>query len=275
MTSATGCAKGCATGGSPAVAIMQPYLLPYIGYFQLIAAVDVFVIYDTVKYTKKGWINRNRFLRDGEPIVFTLPLEKDRDELDIRERRVAASYAPDRLCAQIAQAYRRAPSFDETMPLVEAVLRFEGDNLFDHLRYALVRTCAHLAIDTPIRIASEIEGGTELRRQDRVLDICERLGASTYINPIGGTTLYDPAAFAQRGISLRFLRSRPFAYGQAGHPFVPWLSILDVLMFNPRASLRTMLTDGYDLIEKEDSLCPAGANSDASSIPRPSAAGPG
>ncbi|CAA2105229.1 hypothetical protein MBUL_03088 [Methylobacterium bullatum] len=264
-----------AVSAAPAVAIMQPYLFPYIGYFQLIAAVDQFVVYDTVKYTKKGWINRNRFLRDGEPVVFTLPLHKDSDHLDIRERRVAASFDPDRLCAQIAQAYRRAPHLDETMGLVETVLRIESTNLFDHLRRALALTCAHLAIDTPVRTASEIEGVTDLRRQDRVLDICERLGASTYINPIGGTALYDPAAFAQRGIALRFLRSRPFAYGQANHPFVPWLSILDVLMFNPRSSLRAVLTGGYDLIEQENNLCPAGASSDASSIPRPSQAVPG
>ncbi|CAA2138992.1 WbqC family protein [Methylobacterium bullatum] len=249
-------AMGFAPSGSHAVAIMQPYLFPYIGYFQLIAAVDVFVIYDTVKYTKKGWINRNRFLRNGAPVVFTLPLEKDRDELDICERRIAASYSPEKLCAQIAHAYRRAPCFDETMPLVDAVLRFESKNLFDHLRYALVRTCAHLAIDTAIRTASEIEGDTELRRQDRVLDICGRLGASTYVNPIGGTTLYDPGAFAQRGIALRFIRARPFTYGQAGHPFVPWLSIIDVMMFNTRASLRTVLAREYDLLDRDQAALP-------------------
>ncbi|WP_019904254.1 WbqC family protein [Methylobacterium sp. 77] len=234
-----------------AVAIMQPYLFPYIGYFQLIAAVDEFVIYDTAKYTKKGWINRNRYLRDGEPIVFTLPLEKDGDHLDIRERRVAASYAPDRLCAQIAQAYRRAPHVDETMPLVESALRYQGATLFDHLRNALVRTCAHLGIDTPIRIASEIEGDTDLRCQDRVLGLCERLGATSYINPIGGTALYDPVAFARRGIALRFLRARPVAYDQGPRPFVPWLSIIDVMMFTPRPSLRAMLTESYDLLVGE------------------------
>lgn len=256
-------------------AIMQPYLFPYIGYFQLISAVDQFVIYDTVKYTKKGWINRNRFLREGEPVVFTLPLEKDADHLDIRARRIAQSFEPDRLCAQIAQAYRRAPHRQETMPLVESVLGYRGDTLFEHLRHGLIRTCAHLEIGTPIRTASEIEGTTDLRRQERVIDICGRLGASTYVNPIGGTALYDPAAFAQWGIALRFLRARPFAYAQGPHPFVPWLSILDVLMFNPRSALKAVLAGGYDLIEGEDAPCPAGASSAASSIPRASAAAPG
>lgn len=260
---------------------MQPYLLPYVGYFQLIAAVDLFVIYDTVKYTKKGWINRNRFLRDGEPVTFTLPVEKGSDALDIRERRVAGSFEPRKLCAQIGEAYRRAPQVRETMPLVEAVLTYRSADLFDHLRHALERTCAHLGIATPIRVSSAIEaGGTHLRRQDRVLDICGRVGATTYVNPIGGTALYEPAAFSARGLDLRFLRAKPFAYAQFGHPFVPWLSILDVLMFNPPEALRAMLGDGYDLIAgrddyEEDVACPDGASSDGSSIPQASATGPG
>ncbi|KAB1076073.1 WbqC family protein [Methylobacterium planeticum] len=257
------------------VAIMQPYLLPYLGYFQLIEAVDQFVIYDTVKYTKKGWINRNRFLRDGEPVVFTLPIERGSDLLDICNRRVATSFAADQLCRQVAQAYRRAPHFDETMPLVEAVLRCRADDLFGHLHHALVRTCAHLGIGTPIRVASEIEDETVLRRQDRVLDICLRLGATRYINPIGGMELYHPAAFARHGIALRFLRPRPVAYAQFAHPFVPWLSIVDVMMFNSRPTLLTMLREGYDLIEGEDAACPSGASSGGSSILERSATGPG
>ncbi|MDF9864248.1 hypothetical protein M2437_003230 [Methylorubrum pseudosasae] len=182
---------------------------------------------------------------------------------------------PDRLCAQIAQAYRHAPHRRETMSLVEDVLDYASADLFDHLRHGLLRTCAHLSVATPIRTASMIEGVTDLRRQDRVINLCERLGAATYVNPIGGTTLYDPAAFAKRGIGLRFLRARPLEYAQGPHPFVPWLSILDVLMFNPRSALAALLVGGYDLIEGEDAPCPAGTSSAASSIPRASTAAPG
>lgn len=241
------------------VAIMQPYLLPYIGYFQLIAAVDRFVIYDTVKYTKKGWINRNRFLRNGEAITFTLPLAGGADDLDIRERRVASDFAPDKLCAQIAGAYRRAPFFAETMPLVETILRLKAENLFGHLHAALRLACAHLHIATPILVASEVEGTTDLRRQDRVLDLCSRLAAELYINPIGGTELYDPAAFAARGMTLRFLKARPHSYPQFGQPFVPWLSILDPLMFLGREGVRESLLGAYDLVGGEVPLDHAAA----------------
>lgn len=264
------------------VAIMQPYLFPYIGYFQLIAAVDRFVIYDTVQYTKKGWINRNRYLRNGQPIVFTLPVEKGSDLLDIHERRVAPCFEPEKLCGKLVEAYRRAPHFRETMPLVETALSYRSQNLFDHLRQALTLTCDHLSIGTPILVASRIEDDTSLRRQDRVIDICERLGATTYVNAIGGTALYDPAAFAQRGIDLRFLRARPFAYPQFADPFVPWLSIVDVLMFNPLPAVLAQIRDGYDLVEGErdgrngeDAGCLDGASSAECSIPQASPIGPG
>lgn len=238
------------------VGIMQPYLFPYIGYFQLIAAVDRFVIYDTVKYTKKGWINRNRFLRDGEPVTFTLPIARGADDLDIGERQVAAEFAPAKLCAQIAQAYRLAPFLNETMPLIEAVLHHRADTLFLHLREGLAQTSAHLGIETPILTASVLEGRTDLRRQERVIDLCARLSAATYVNPIGGTALYDPEAFAARGIALRFLKARPQDYRQFDKPFVPWLSIIDVLMFNGRDGTRARLPD-YDLLTA-DEAAPAG-----------------
>src|SRR5437868_13460953 len=95
------------------VAIMQPYFLPYIGYFQLIESVDLFVIYDNIKYTKKGWINRNRFLRNGADVVFTVPLRKDSDSLNVRERAVADDFDPRKLVNQVREAYRRAPHFTQ------------------------------------------------------------------------------------------------------------------------------------------------------------------
>ena len=96
------------------LAIMQPYFLPYIGYFQLIAAVDQFIVYDNIKYTKKGWINRNRLLQNGTDTVFSIPLSKDSDALDIRERQIAADFRRDKLLKQIAEAYRKAPYFGQT-----------------------------------------------------------------------------------------------------------------------------------------------------------------
>ncbi|MBN8507198.1 MAG: WbqC family protein [Burkholderiales bacterium] len=230
------------------VAIMQPYFLPYIGYFQLMQAVDVFVVYDRIKYTKKGWINRNRFLLNGADATFSLPLRKGSDALDVVERELAADFDRPKLLAQFAGAYRRAPQFESTFALLERIVQHRDDNLFRFIHHSLQAVCAHLAIETEIRTSSSIAFDNELRGQDKVLAICEALDADCYRNPIGGTELYAKPDFAARGIELQFLKARPFEYPQFGAPFVPWLSIVDVLMFNPLEVVRDRLEHGYDLV---------------------------
>lgn len=230
------------------VAIMQPYFLPYIGYFQLIRSVELFILYDNIKYTKKGWINRNRILQNGKDIVFSLPLENASNSLTIGERRLARDYSRDKLINQIAGAYRRAPYFAATMPLVEQIVRHEQTNLFLYLHNAITRICDHLAIRTIIRTSSEITIDHELKSQDKVLALCAAVGAKTYINAVGGTTLYAREAFNERGIVLKFIQSRAFSYVQFGDPFVPWLSIIDVLMFNPQADVRARIDSDFDLV---------------------------
>jgi hypothetical protein len=231
-------------------AIMQPYFLPYLGYFQLIAAVDCFVVYDTIQYTKKGWINRNQMLLGGEVVPFTLPLQKASDYLDVRDRHIAESFDPSRLCAQIAGAYRKAPEFARTFPLIESLLHYRGANLFDVIYNALWRCCDHLGIETQIRISSDVEGGSPvLRGVDRVVDICRRTGASTYVNPPGGRMLYSSEHFRALGLELKFLQPNLPAYAQFGSDFVPSLSILDVMMFNPPETIRSVMLEAADLVD--------------------------
>ena len=138
------------------LAIMQPYFMPYIGYFQLIAAVDVFVVYDNIKYTKKGWISRNRMLQNGKDVMFSLPLKSDSDYLDVCERELAADFNRDKLLNQLNGAYRRAPYFMQTFPLVEQIVSYEDANLFRFLHHSIVKTCEHLGVTTEIRVSSDI-----------------------------------------------------------------------------------------------------------------------
>jgi hypothetical protein len=229
------------------VAIMQAYFLPYIGYFQLIAAVDLFILYDNIKYTKKGWINRNRMLQNGKDVTFSLPLKSDSDYLDIRERELAANFDRDKLLNQIRGAYARAPYFPETFPLLGQIMRYEDNNLFRFLHYSIVRTCQHLGIGTDIRISSSVAIDHELKNQDKVLALCEEVGASTYVNAIGGMELYSKERFREKGIDLKFIKSRPFEYAQFGEAFVPWLSIIDVMMFNSTEGIRRQLLK-FDII---------------------------
>lgn len=227
--------------------IMQPYFLPYIGYFQLLASVDQFIVYDNIKYTKKGWINRNRMLQGGRDEMFSLPLKKDSDSLDVVERELTADFNRDKLLNQFKSAYRRAPHFDQTFLLVEQIVRYEDTNLFRFLHHSIVNTCVYLGIQTEIRISSDIAIDHSLKGQDKVLALCEAVGATTYVNAIGGMDLYSKEIFRERGIDLKFIKSHPFEYEQLGNEFVPWLSIIDVLMFNELPAIRRQLVQ-CDLI---------------------------
>lgn len=230
------------------VGIMQPYFLPYIGYWHLMTAVDQFVIYDNIQYTKKGWINRNRFLRDGAPVTFTVPLKKASDFLDIAERRLADDFDPQALLNQFASAYRKAPRFAEVFPMIENIVAAAPRNLFDYLRHSIAVTAERLQIATPIVVSSTIPVDHGLRSQDRVIAICQSLGATRYVNFIGGRDLYSRDVFAAHGIDLQFIRSQISEYAQFGHPFVPALSILDVMMFNSPSALDRIRGE-YELVQ--------------------------
>lgn len=229
-------------------AIMQPYFFPYVGYFQLINSVDLFIVYDNIKYTKKGWINRNRMLQNGKDVMFSLPLKSDSDFLDVRDRELAEDFNPDKLLNQISGTYRRAPYFSQTFSLIEQIMRYEERNLFKFIHHSIIRVCEHMGITTEIKVSSNIAIDHSLKNQDKVIALCESVGADTYINAIGGIELYSRDAFIARGLKLEFIKSKSYEYTQFGNEFLPWLSIIDVMMFNPLDAVRETIQSGYELI---------------------------
>jgi len=230
------------------LAVMQPYFFPYIGYYQLIAAVDLFIVYDNVKYTKKGWINRNRILQNGTDSFFSLPLKGASDSLKICERALAADFNRDKLLNRISGAYRRAPYFAQTFPLVDQIVRYAETNLFRFLLHSIVRTCEYLSIGTQIRISSDIAVDHDLKNQNKVLALCKAVGADTYVNASGGVNLYSKETFREKGVDLKFVRSKSFEYTQYDDVFVPGLSIIDAMMFNPRQAVVAGITANFDLV---------------------------
>ena len=229
-------------------AIMQPYFFPYIGYFQLISSVDLFIVYDNIKYTKKGWINRNRMLRHSKDMTFTLPLKSDSDYLDVCERELAADFNRIKLLNQFKASYSRAPYFSQTYPLIEELITHQEMNLFGFLHYNITKICAHLAIKTEIVVSSGIAIDHNLKNQDKVLALCKAVGIETYVNSINGVDLYSKEAFREKGIALQFIKSKPIEYPQFGDTFIPWLSIIDVLMFNPLDVAQACVARNYELI---------------------------
>lgn len=228
---------------------MQPYFFPYIGYFQLMAAVDTFVVYDNIEYTKKGWINRNRILINGLDAFISVPIKKDSDYLQIKDRWLANSWPKDRIkmLNRITDAYRKAPQFSEVFPLIEDCLVQQENNLFRFLFQILEKIKSFLKIETSFLISSEIPINHNLKADQKVISLSQAVGADEYINPIGGLKLYDKKQFKEKGIELYFVKTGQIVYQQFDHDFTPHLSIIDVMMFNSPSAIKKMLNE-YQLV---------------------------
>lgn len=225
------------------IAIMQPYIFPYIGYFQLINAVDKFVVYDNIQFTKKGWINRNRMLVNAKDEYFTLPLKKDSDYLNVDQRKLADTFPAEKikLLRKITEAYKKAEYFEPVFLLLQTIINTEEENLFRFIYQSLQAVCKYLDIKTEFVVSSTIPIDHSLKAQDKVIAICKALDATHYINPIGGVELYSKEAFAHNDIELSFIQANDMRYKQFTDYFVPSLSVLDVMMFNPIDEIKKML----------------------------------
>jgi hypothetical protein len=226
------------------LAIMQPYLFPYLGYFQLIRAVDAFVVYDDVNYIKGGWINRNYILANGDKQLITLPLQGASPNKLINQVEVSGKH---KILQSLHQNYCKAPHFNAVYSILEDILTQTEKNLAHFIAYQLRCICGYLGLNPQWIISSALEKDNGLRGQDKVLSICTVLGATHYINVPGGKALYDHESFAARGLKLSFIQPRVVSYHQFRKEFVPHLSIIDVMMFNDREQCARLLEE-YDLV---------------------------
>ena len=228
------------------LAIMQPYVFPYLGYFQLINSVDKFVFYDDVTYIKQGWINRNNILSSNGPLLFTIPLENASSFKNISETKVH-----DRLYKKwhskflktINQNYRKAPFFQVGQNLLEEVFDVEDAYIKDIAVQGITKICDYVGLETQFVNSSVIYNNDHLNGAERVLDICKIEKAVQYVNPIGGEKLYSKEEFAEHNIDLKFIQSDAVFYNQFDSAnFIPNLSMIDVLMFNSPEQILTLLT---------------------------------
>ena len=230
--------------------IMQPYFFPYIGYFQLMSAVDEFIVYDKIEFTKKGWINRNRILVNGQDSWITLPIKNDSDYLDVKDRCLAKNWPTGRMkmLNRIKASYRKAPQFDRVYQIIENSLFYDDSNLFNYIFNSLTQVKEYLDIKTPFIASSTIPIDNTLKAENKVIALCKARKADTYVNPIGGLQLYNKESFIKEGIDLHFLKAKDFEYPQYDNEFVPWLSIIDVMMFNSREKIQEYLNSFYILL---------------------------
>lgn len=230
------------------LAVMQPYLFPYLGYYQLIHSVDKFVVYDDVSFIKQGWINRNNILLNNKKYLFFAPVKGISSFKKINETEIDYKYDWIKKTLQtMEQAYKKAPEFKNVYPIIENVLNKKSDLISTLATESLIEVCNYLDIKTEIQKTSCNYNNENLKGQDRVIDICKKENAHEYINPIGGQELYSKEEFKINNLTLNFINMNPINYKQYNEIHIPYLSIIDVLMFNDKLSVNKFITS-YNLI---------------------------
>lgn len=225
--------------------IMQPYFFPYLGYFELIANTDRWVVFDVVKYNDKSWMSRNRILHPSRGWQYiNLPVAKAPHGTPIHAIRAKDKVAArERICGQLEHYRRRAPHFDAVVELIDTAFAVDSDRLVDINVSGIAAVCARLGIEFNAVLCSEmdLELGSVEHAGQWALHIARQLGATEYLNPPGGRDLFHPEEWDASGIRLRFTELPDFSYSCAPYQFVEHLSILDVLMWNdPDAARRAL-----------------------------------
>jgi hypothetical protein len=224
--------------------IMQPYLFPYIGYFQLMNAVDKFVVYDDVNFIKQGWINKNRILLNNAAYTFSVPLKNASSFVQISNTFIndkMYDHWKKKFFKTLEQAYFNAPFFKTISEAIKAVFENNSTSIAQLALSSIEFVCTYLDINTKIVRTSSVYNNQFLNAENRVIDLCKKENAQVYVNAAGGITLYSGDNFLKEGIQLYFLKSGEINYRQFNNEFIPFLSMIDVLMFNSKTEIASML----------------------------------
>jgi hypothetical protein len=219
---------------------MQPYVFPYIGYFHLIEATDKIVFYDDVSYINRGWINRNRILLNNKDFLFTIPISNASQNKRINEiKPLIDNKFKNKFYTQLEIAYKNAPYYFEVKELIYFVLNEQYNNIADLAIKSITTIYDYLEKEinwTKSSVCSPFSNG--LDRSDRLIQISKELGCTVYINSNGGQKIYDKEYFKNQGVQLNFIESKKVEYKQFKNDFIPWLSIIDILMFNDKKNIQ-------------------------------------
>ena len=221
------------------IAIMQPYFLPYLGYWQLINSADVFVIFDDANYIRGGYINRNNIIVQGESKLFSLELVKASQYKLINQ--IELINDSRKILKTIEMNYKKALYFNDIYPLLENLFTYEEKNLAKFIGYSIKKISNYINIDTKFLYSSEIDKNKHLKGKDKIINICQKLNAKIYINPIGGQKLYSKKEFLNKKINLFFLETELIKYKQLKDKFISNLSIIDIMMHNNKDEIKNML----------------------------------
>ena len=230
---------------------MQPYFIPYIGYFSMIKHSDLFIAFDLAQYKRRGWIHRNRILNvDGKPMYIIVPTKRAALETKIKD--IFIDHDEDwkqKILAQLQFYKKKAPYYKETIDFLSDSFSYQTERLSDWNVYLLKRICNYLRIEHNIKPLSELSLiFDEVRAPDEWgLYVTKQLGGHTYVNLPSGKAFYNRDKYENHQIHIQFIENNIKAYKQMNTEFQPSLSIIDVMMFNHVEEIHDMLDD-YQLL---------------------------
>lgn len=234
------------------IGIMQPYFMPYIGYWQRIHAVDVHVIFDDVNYIKSGWMHRNRIIINGCTHYLHLSVRKASQNKKINETFIIAEKAlQERMLKTLECSYRKAPFFADAMEVLTDIIMQKEENLAKYLSFQIQKICWYFGIKTKILISSDIDKNNSLKGQEKIMDICKQVGKSayaggiTYVNASSGEHLYNKNDFRNQNLNLEFIKNKSSVYytQMRCESFIPSLSVIDIMMNCSLDSIQKLLND--------------------------------
>jgi len=232
------------------LAVMQPYIFPYIGYFNLLNSCDVFVLYDDVNFIKQGWINRNRVLNSKNEVMFSVPLVNQSSNLAINEVTVA-NYERFKVkfLRTIEQCYSKAIHFEVGLDYVTEVLNTEFTSISELASSSIEVAKERLNLQCEILTSSEQFAHTKgMERSQRLIAMAQILGCNRYVNSVNGSFLYDKNEFSNNGVELKFIKPTLLPYRQCNaREFHAGLSIIDLMMNLSVEEIRTHL-DSFELV---------------------------
>lgn len=225
------------------IAIKQPYFLPYLGYFQTIKYVDSYVFYDDVNYYRGGFINRNKILVNNSSTYITIPLNKASKNKLINEIQVINDSKEYKdILKTLYMSYKKAPYFDNVYPILENILNSNSMYISELNHLSIIEVAKYLNFNTKFYVSSESFSESKgIGREIRLIDICKKLKADTYLSELGGKGIYITENFKSEGIDFKFIIHVLSEYKQFKSDFVPNLSIIDVLMFNSVEAVNQMI----------------------------------
>jgi len=231
------------------ISVMQPYVFPYLGYFHLIEASDLFVFYDDVNFIKRGWINRNRILLNGKDFLFTIPIEKVSQNKLIKDTKPIIDEKWKRIFFKNLEfAYKKAPYYKKVIAIIESTFNMDYIDITDLCVNSIDVVYSYLGKKLNYVKSSRLAPETkDMEKADRLIAVTKKAGYVKYVNAVGGQTLYNKTNFKEKGVELYFVKSNLREYKQFRSEFVKGLSIIDILMLNDKNTVKEYLND-YELI---------------------------